>query len=96
MKPVFKRFVVAALIFSLLSLSLFIVASAHHDHDPDYCPVCVRIETAAGILKGLVSAMALVFCVRSAISFITERCSRDVSDCRTCETPVFLCVKLNN
>ena len=96
MKNVLKRILVAALIFSLLSLSFFIVANLHHDHDSEYCHVCVRIESAVNILRGLALGVSLVFCCANVMPRASQYRGASADGKVSFETPLLLKVKLNN
>ena len=96
MKRAVRILLVAALIFSIVSLSLFMVLNTHHDHQGDYCQVCVRMETAAGILRGIFAFCAALLCcafiiVRTVRMLCTANCELKAS-----YNPVILRVKLNN
>lgn len=87
---------VAALIFSIVSLSLFMMLNVHHDHQGEYCQVCVRLETAAGILRGIFASFAVVLCS----GYLMIRAARSLCAvmrfARAFYSPVILGVKLNN
>ena len=96
MKKAVRILLVAALIFSIVSLSLFVVLNIHHDHNEEYCPVCVRLETAAGILRGIFASFAVILCcVSVTLRAVRSLCASTRAVKAYC-TPVVLGVKLNN
>ena len=96
MKKTVRILLVAALVFSIVSLSLFMVLNTHHDHQGEYCPVCVRLETAAGILRGIFTlCIALLLC--GSVVLRTVRSLRAAQYAgKAFFNPVVLGVRLNN
>ncbi|MBR6918075.1 MAG: hypothetical protein IKN38_07820 [Clostridia bacterium] len=96
MKKLLKVIVVSALIFSLISLSLFIVFNSHHEHTDGYCKICVRIETAFGILKTILS----LFFGAALLSYVfvraKARCGASAADGVIRKTPPLIKVRYNN
>ncbi len=96
MKKAVRILLVAALIFSIVSLSLFMVLNIHHDHHDEYCPVCVRLETAAGILRGIFASFAVILCCGSVMIRSVRSLCASVCAVKAFCNPVVLRVKLNN
>ena len=96
MKRSVRILLVAALIFSIVSLSLFMMLNAHHDHQGEYCQVCVRLETAAGILRGIFASFAVLVCCSLVTVLAARALGAVMRAARAFYNPVNFKVKLNN
>ena len=96
MKKALRYLITAALIFSILLSTLYIVMYAEHECSLDDCCICERIEAAFGIIRSLMGgAAALCSVVLLAIIAFGRIASASCAQ-RHCQTPVILKVRLDN
>jgi len=96
-KRFLKILLIAAIVFSLIASSVFLILNSHHEcHAGAKCRICLCIENAFGILKNIFTALSLILCVGA----ITNLCFKRImsQDCKgaVAATPILLKVKLNN
>ena len=97
MKRAVKLMLIAAIVFSLVASSVFLIINFDHEcSDCTHCHVCHMIESAFGILKGIFTAVSVLVCwcllKRLDAIFETQRSRTEIK----AETPILLRVKLNN
>ena len=96
MKRIFRMILAAAIVFSLVASSVFLIMYSDHDCDGETCAICLHMAAAFRILKGSCMAALLL------LSFAKRGSSEDKKPVFSCAvlsasmTPVFLKVKLNN
>lgn len=96
MKKLAKIVLAAALIFTLVASSVFLIANSNHSCHGGKCTTCRLIDAAFTILKGIVVVCAVLL-VRIDISDKKEGSSGVAAASEFYRfTPVFLKVKLND
>ena len=96
MKKALRILIVAALVFSILSLSFFIILNGHHDHEADHCRICLMIESAAELIRSTLSAAVLAFCFVRLLTAGVKRKVRNEGPLQFLVSPIELGVRLNN
>lgn len=97
MKRTVKILLIAAIVFSLVASSVFLILNSHHKcHAGEKCTVCVGIEHAFGLLKDAFFAalvFALILLAHAAFNAASSGSDRGR---RPNLTPTALKVRLNN
>ncbi len=96
MKKYLKIFIAAAIVFSLVASSVFLIMNSDHECETHRCSTCVRIENAFGILKGVFCAGIVLCCAAFVSDAVTEKRKERQSSGTVFDTPTDLKVKLNN
>lgn len=96
MKRYLKILIAAAVVFSLVASSVFLIVNSDHECETHRCSTCVRIEYAFGILKGAFSAGIIICCAALVSGAVTEKKKERLCDGAVFDTPTSLKVKLNN
>ena len=97
MKRILRILLIAAIVFSLVASSVFLILNSHHKcHAGESCPICVGIENAFGLLKCAFSAalvLSLILLVGAAGKAASSVPDRGILPNLT---PTSLKVRLNN
>ena len=96
MKRSVRMAVAAVLILTIAAMSLFIIMNSHHEHHEEYCQTCVKLETAIGILKSILSSSMLLLCFFYVFREMHEQLRFERSGPHSEVNPILLKVKLNN
>ncbi|MDR3337436.1 MAG: hypothetical protein LBT16_09550 [Treponema sp.] len=93
-KRLFLIVLTSCLVLAALGAEIFILTHLDHDCDGPECPVCLQIETAQNVLKGL--KLAFIAAVFIAFDKCTNTATKQIHRCFAgLPTPIALGVKLN-
>lgn len=96
MKKPLMILIAAALVFSIAASAVFLIVNSNHECATHACRICINIEKAFAIVRGIITVCVLLLLVKILLDegiagrFLPE----DRTHCLS--TPTLLKVKLNN
>ena len=96
MKRYLKILIAAAIVFSLVASSVFLIVNSGHECETHRCSTCVRIEHAFGILRSAFSVGIVLFSAVIVSDAVTGKTKERRTVGAVFDTPTSLKVKLNN